>query len=78
MWNALTCQLKLDLPSHALIARSASRTKTPLVITKWWCCAQIHKEGTTDNVPHGRKLKQKNSHNWGLGRICLGDGSVHM
>jgi hypothetical protein len=40
---------------------------------------QIHREGIVDNVPHGWKLKPKNSHNWGrtLGRIYLGDQCTH-
>ncbi len=81
MWNALTCQSEIDLPFSALITISVLRTKTPSIIIKWWCnvsntMGRHHWRCTQ----HWWKLNQKHLHNYGrnLGRICLGNQSIHM
>lgn len=81
MWNDLTSQLKTDHRSNALIARSVSKKKTFLVIIEWWCnVPNTRGRHFWRCTPHGWKLNQKNSHNWGtsLGRVCLGNRNLHM
>jgi len=42
-----------------LLQKVLQGQKTPLIITKWWCSAQIHGEGVTNNVPHMDKSWSK-------------------